>query len=93
MVKYESRQTKGSLTKKKKKKKKKSAWDLSNDVDAMFLCFLFPDFSLLKQMLWVPVYSNGYPQHMPLCLYKEHYENTPIQIYRKVYLQKHKIFR
>ena len=23
----------------------------------------------------------------------QHYENTPIQIYRKIYLQKHKIFR
>ena len=41
--------------------------------------------------------SNEYPQSMFLAeirklIYTPHYENTPIQMYRKFYLQKHKIF-
>ena len=50
----------------------------------------------------VELFSNSEdPDHAPrsaasdLGLHKRavHYENTPIQIYRKFHLQKHKIFR
>ena len=36
--------------------------------------------------------DNNY-NHDNVCLRTEHYENTPIQIYRKFQLQKLKIFR
>ena len=45
-----------------------------------------------------PIYINSYPTWAPVwdqfCHWQEsHYENTPIQIYRKFHLQKLKIFR
>ena len=35
--------------------------------------------------------KDGEVSHKEMCL--KHYENTPIQIYRKFYLQKPKIFK
>ena len=48
------------------------------------MCFIFVDFIDIKTAA-----KHSLTQHKAL----RHYENTPIQIYRKFHLEKMKIFR